>query len=182
MLTSLPLLDEVLSHYAAQLGADFEAYRNHAYRVANLCWVLAGPKGRASDDETLRTISLAAAFHDLGIWTDGTFDYLAPSRRLANEWLASRERTESADMIGAMICQHHKLTPWRGNDSPLVESFRRADLVDVSRGLFRSGLSREMLRDVDAGFPNAGFHRLLLKLSFNQFRRHPLNPLPMMRL
>lgn len=180
MLTSLPLLDEVLSHYAAQLGGDFEAYRNHAYRVANFCWVLAGP--RASDEEALRTISLAAAFHDLGIWTDGTFDYLAPSRRLANEWLASRERTESADVIGTMICQHHKLTPWCGNGSPLVESFRRADLVDVSRGLVAAGLSRELLREVAAEFPNAGFHRLLLKLSFNQFIRHPLNPLPMMRL
>lgn len=179
MLTQLPLLDEVLNQHAAQLGRDFVPYRNHAYRVANFCWALV-PDG--ADRETLDIISLAAAFHDLGIWTDRTFDYLAPSRRLADMWLVSREQADSADIIGTMICQHHKLTPWRGNDSPLVDSFRRADLVDVSRGLIASGLSRELLREVAAEFPNAGFHRLLLKLSFNHFKRHPLNPLPMIRL
>lgn len=178
MLTQLPLLDEVLEHHAAQLGGDFVPYRNHAYRVANYCWALI-PDG--SGRSMLDTISLAAAFHDLGIWTDRTFDYLAPSKRLADKWLASRIQADGAGVIGTMICQHHKITPWRGNESPLVESFRRADLVDVSRGLFRSGLPCELLRDVDAGFPNAGFHRLLLKLSFNQFKRHPFNPLPMLR-
>ncbi|WP_239990656.1 MULTISPECIES: hypothetical protein [unclassified Pseudomonas] len=28
-------------------------------------------------------VQIAAAFHDLGIWTHGTLDYLAPSRMLA---------------------------------------------------------------------------------------------------
>lgn len=179
MLTRLPLLEEVLEHHAAQLGADFVPYRNHAYRVANFCWALVADDG---DQESLETISLAAAFHDLGIWTDHTFDYLAPSRRLADAWLASRAHTGSADVIGTMICQHHKITPWRGDGGGLVECFRRADLADVSRGLLRSGLPRELLREVNATFPNAGFHRLLLKLSFERLKRHPLDPLPMMRL
>ncbi|HEU0054861.1 MAG TPA: HD domain-containing protein, partial [Longimicrobium sp.] len=80
MLTEIATLDEVLDAHAAELGADFTAYRNHAYRVANLCLALApDAPGR------VEKIALAAAFHDLGIWTDGTFDYLPPSVRLARE-------------------------------------------------------------------------------------------------
>ena len=38
--TRVVLLDEVLSAHAGALGADFEGYRNHAYRVANFCLAL----------------------------------------------------------------------------------------------------------------------------------------------
>jgi hypothetical protein len=182
MLTSLPQLDDVLSQYAAQLGGDFEAYRNHAYRVANFCWVLAAPKGDSSDSEMLSTISLAAGFHDLGIWTDDTFDYLSPSQRLAREWLSSKGREDCLGEVGAMICQHHKVTPYRGSEGGLVEMFRRADWADVSKGLVAPGLPREFLREVFEEFPNAGFHQRLLQLSFKQLLRHPFNPLPMLRL
>ena len=74
----LPTLDAVLGAHAAALGRDFDGYRNHAYRVANLCLAQSPPS--ALDVEK---IAIAAAFHDLGIWTDRTFDYLEPSVRLA---------------------------------------------------------------------------------------------------
>ncbi|WP_052107757.1 hypothetical protein [Aerolutibacter daejeonensis] len=182
MLTNLPLLDEVLSHHAAQLGRDFEAYRNHAYRVANFCWSLAGLNGLADDHEALRTISLAAAFHDLGIWTDDTFDYLAPSQRLAREWISSHGGDKFAGEVGVMICQHHKITPYRGSEGGLVEMFRRADWADVSKGLVAPGLSRELRREVFDEFPDSGFHKRLLMLSYRRFLNHPLNPLPMLKL
>ena len=37
LLTSVPTIDEVLHDHASELGDDFTAYRNHAYRVVNLC-------------------------------------------------------------------------------------------------------------------------------------------------
>ena len=48
------------------------------YRVVNLCLTIAG---RAE----LEKIAAAAAFHDLGIWTNGTFDRIAPSIALARD-------------------------------------------------------------------------------------------------
>lgn len=63
----------------------------------------------------------------------------------------------------------------------LVDAFRRADLVDVSLGLMRSGLPRSFVRDVRRAFPNAGFHRRLLALGAQRARSHPLSPLPMLR-
>ena len=74
MLTELRVLDDILLAHAPQLGADLPAYRNHAYRVANLCAALRPPDTDGHDK-----VAIAAAMHDLGIWTAGTFDYLPPS-------------------------------------------------------------------------------------------------------
>ena len=60
-------LDPILGDHFAVLGADVTPYRIHAYRVANLCLVQS-PGGA----EALERIAIAAAFHDLGIWTDLT--------------------------------------------------------------------------------------------------------------
>ena len=37
LLTDLPTVEEVLGSHAPELGHDFIAYRNHVYRVVNLC-------------------------------------------------------------------------------------------------------------------------------------------------
>lgn len=174
LLTRLPLLDEIIEQHAQQLGSDTIAYRNHAYRVANFCSALAPSESR-------HAISIAAAFHDLGIWTDGTFDYLQPSRRRAREWLTSSVHQPLCGLVDAMILRHHKLTPCRGAEGPLVERFRLADRVDVSAGLMPAGIAREFLSEVFGQFPNAGFHRTLLRLTCRRFMRHPFSPLPMVQ-
>ena len=181
--TRVVLLDEVLSAHAGALGADFEGYRNHAYRVANFCLALTptSPSPTAGDEERFGKIALAAAFHDLGIWTDATFDYLDPSNRLAKAYLAETGRSGWAPDISEMILQHHKLTPFRGRCA-LVEPFRRADLIDVSNGLASFGLGREFLREVFSLWPDARFHERLVRLFLGHLLRHPWNPLPMVRL
>lgn len=179
MLTALPLLDDALEHHAAQLGRDFTGYRNHTYRVANFCCVLAEMHGRPVDEHALRAISIAAAFHDLGIWTEHTWDYLPPSQRRAHDWLQVRGGERCRAQVDEMIGQHHKLTTYR--DDVLVEAFRLADLADVSRGLVASRIPRPFLREVFGHYPNAGFHRRLLHFSCRHLLRHPLNPMPMMR-
>jgi hypothetical protein len=172
--TSFQVVDEVLAPHAAALGRDLAGYRNHALRVLRFALALAP----AADVETLQ---VAAAFHDLGIWTDRTFDYLAPSRRLARDWLAARGRDALAPAVEAVIEQHHRLRPYRGPHAEVVEPFRRADLVDVSLGTLRAGLDRAFVRTVRAELPNAGFHACLVRLTGRQLLRTPLRPLPMLR-
>ena len=176
LVTSLPTIEEVLEDHASQLGRDFIAYRNHVYRVVNLCVAMA-EESRLG----LEKIAVAAVFHDLGIWTDHTFDYIAPSVALARAHLAARGMTEWIPEIEAMIADHHKVTPSRANPQSLVESFRRADWIDVSRGLRRFGLPRTFIAAVAARWPNAGFHRRLVQLTIDRFLKHPLTPLPMVK-
>jgi hypothetical protein len=177
LFTEVPALEAVLSAHQSALADDFTAYRNHTYRVVNLCVALA-PDGASR----MEKIAIAAAFHDLGIWTDGTFDYLQPSVRLASAYLAHEARQRWVPEITSMILEHHKISRYRGAVSPLVEPFRQADWIDVSRGLVRFGLSRARLNDIFSAWPSAGFHNRLLQLSCRRLLTHPLNPLPMLRL
>ena len=84
--------------------------------------------------------------------------------------------------ITAMILEHHKLSAYRGDPGWLVEPFRRADWVDVSRGIRTFGLPRQLLREIFATWPSAGFHRRLVQLELTRLRTHPWNPLPMFKL
>ncbi len=177
MLTRIATIDALLDAHAGELGSDFTGYRNHTYRVANLCIAL------SSDDPTqVEKTAVAAALHDMGIWTGGTFDYLAPSVRLAEAYLASIDRGHWIPEITAMILQHHKITAYRDRPDWLVEPFRRADWADVSMGVLTFGLPRRLLRELYAAWPSAGFHKRLLALEAKHITRHPLNPLPMLRL
>ena len=176
LLTSLPIVEEVLNHYALQLGRDFLGYRNHVYRVVNLCVAIAG-----DSPVEIEKIVVAAVFHDLGIWTNDTFDYIAPSVAIAREHLAARGRADWFPEIEAMIVEHHKVTPSRTHPRSLVESFRRADWIDVSRGFRRFGLPPAFIAAVAATWPSAGFHRRLVSLTIERFWKHPLSPLPMLK-
>ncbi len=169
-------IDRLLTRWRGPLHKDFRAYRGHVYRVFNYCRVLA--KDRADSDSK---IAIAAVFHDMGIWSDKTFDYLEPSVALAREYLKESQRSSWKDEVSRMILYHHKVHPYREKDGRLVEAFRRADLVDLTRGGFKFGLDPLFIRKINAEFPNAGFHRRVLQLSLQWALRHPLNPLPMVK-
>jgi len=199
LVTRLPTVEEVLDNHASQLGDDLVAYRNHVYRVVNLCLAIVG-----DTHVELEKIAVAAVFHDLGIWTNHTFDYIAPSVAVAREYLIARGMADWIPEVEAMIADHHKVTTSRANPHPstiargalsgvagpalsgvegqlLVESFRRADWIDVTRGLRRFGLPRTFVAAVIAAWPNAGFHRRLVELTIDRWWKHPLNPLPMVK-
>ena len=169
-------VEELIAAHAPALGGDQPAYRNHVCRVLNYYAALGPPA-----DELPEAVTIAAAFHDLGIWTERTFDYLEPSVRLAQVHLADIGREQLGPEVAALISEHHKLRPYTGPNAATVEAFRRADLVDLSLGLVRCGLPTSFVQAVRAAFPNAGFHRRLAQLTARQLLRTPLRPLPMLR-
>ncbi len=175
MIDRHPLVEDILATWTAALGPDLAGYRGHVYRVLNLCRALAPS---ADAEQT----AIAAAFHDLGIWSDGTFDYLPPSAARAAAFLDATGRGRATDAVARAIEMHHKLLPYHGDDAVLVEAFRRADLIDVSLGLVRFGLPRGVVRGVRAAFPNCGFHATLARLIGRELVRRPWRPLPMMRI
>ncbi len=175
LLTRVPTIDDVLSDHATALRSDFVAYRNHVYRVVNLCVAMAGRR-------ELEKIAVAAVFHDLGIWTHGTFDYIAPSIALARDYVVAHAREDWTAEIEGMIANHHKITPSAAGPDSLVEVFRRADWIDVTRGVRGLGIPRSFVARLFATWPSAGFHWRLVTLTLDRFRSHPLTPLPMVRL
>jgi hypothetical protein len=171
------LIDELLAVFRHELGADFDAYRNHCQRVYNFGCVLAGEISDAHDK-----LAVAAVFHDLGIWTARTFDYIPPSRQLARRYLEKSGRTAWADEIEAMIGEHHKLTKYTEHPEWLVEIFRKADWIDVSRGLIRFKVPDHFVVNVIYGIPNLGYHKRLAELAVQRLKSHPFSPLPMLKM
>lgn len=174
---SIPVLDQLLEARTDLFGADLVPYRNHNYRVANFCIELAG----GVSDEQLQKIGIACAFHDIAVWTHKTLDYLEPSRAFASQYLAEIGKTEWAPEVEAMVMEHHKIRSAGASAGPLVEPFRKADWIDVSLGLLKFGLPSAFVSDVRTTFPNAGFHKVLMRATGRQLRSDPLHPMPMMR-
>ena len=175
IITSNQTIDSILLSCSNELGGDDLKYRNHVYRVFNLAILLYEPEG---DD--YKTLEIAAAFHDLGIWTAGTFDYLSPSVSLASKYLSQNGLTYLNERVAEIIYNHHKLSTYKLN--PMVEAFRRADLIDLSFGLFNFGIKKEQLSELNHILPSMGFHRFIIRQSIKNTIKHPLNPLPMMKL
>jgi hypothetical protein len=174
--TEVPDLDKLLDERRSILGEDYVGYKNHCYRVLNFCLALSDER-----PETWNKVAIAVAFHDLGIWAKDTFDYLDPSILLARKHLAEQNREGWQEEIESMTDQHHKITRSTSNPAWLVEPFRKADWIDVSKGVLTFGLSASFVKEVLASIPNAGFHRRLIGLTWRQFRLNPTRPLPMMK-
>jgi len=175
---SHPLVEEILEGHRDHARGDdagYSGYRGHVYRVLNFARALV-PDGDDRDDK----LAIAAAFHDLDAFS--ALDYLAPSIRSQDAWLKQTGRQAWAPELAVVIAEHHRVTPYRGSHARLAEGFRRADLVDVSQGLIRSGIPREYVSAVRAAFDvGTFFTRVVPRMTVRNLRRHPLDPLPHMR-
>ena len=166
--TNIQLIEEILS------DPELFGYKNHVYRMVNFCFAQG-----AFTEEQREKIVIAGCFHDLGIWSEDTFDYLPPSIAMADDYLVKSGRSELREEIAAMIDLHHRIR--KCEDGSLVEVFRRGDLVDFSLGIFKCDLPAGYVRDVKKQFPNAGFHRDLVTRACGWTLRHPLNPVPVLK-
>ena len=152
--TTIDLVEEILSPYVGHPAIS--GYRNHVLRVISFCDAL-----YELDDQETHKITIAACFHDLGIYTDSTFDYLPPSIALARSYLTNNDLGAWTSEIESIIDEHHRLRPIRRGG--LVEVFRKADLVDFSLGFVKRGIPPTKVSEVRAEFPNLGFHRNLAR-------------------
>ncbi len=173
---NIPLLENILSEWQETIGTEYEGYKNHVYRMIHFCLAL-----EVCNEEDKEKIIIAGAFHDIGIWIDNTIDYIPPSLPPAMKYLKGRGLEAWSAEIELMITEHHKVRGYENSNYPLVELFRKGDLVDFSLGLFKFGIPESYINQVKAEFPNADFHKNLSKRAGRWFVRHPLNPAPMMK-
>jgi hypothetical protein len=130
--------------------------------------------------EETRKLAISAAFHDIGLWTKNTVDYLPPSIDEAMNFLQDYGLTNWNVEISEIIDFHHKVTSYRGTFA-LAELFRKADLADFSMGILRAGIPKDVFREICHSYPNAGFHRMLVRRSLQWLPRHPFNPMPILK-
>lgn len=180
--TAPPLLDEVLDAHRAAIGAQWRGYRNHCLLVFQLARGHVTRGGRALEPRREAALALAAATHDLGLWTADTLDYLDPSAALARERCAAAGLADLAPLVVDMIQHHHRVRPLPAGTDPLVEAFRRADWSAVTFGLVPGDRFTRAWRRLAAALPDEGFHAFLLRRGLRHaLEGHLLDPLPMLR-
>lgn len=183
METYLPVVERLLNTWHLALGEHLEAYRNHVYRVINLTHHF----HPSMTEEEANLLQVAGAFHDIGIWLDGTFDYLERSADHACAWLSqhpdlgSRSLESEQRFVRNLIHYHHKVFPVDDSVDPVAEAFRKADWTDVTGLYFMANLPKAAQRELLTRFPEKGFRRMLARMAFSHARRNPRSPLPMMR-
>jgi HD domain len=145
-----------LAELRAATGEVDGAMERHCVRQ----FLIAERLGQDVAGGTDRELLLCAALpHDAGLYPGvSTRDaYVTDGRRLAERTLAPFDWPTSrfARCLDA-IEQHHA---WRSrwDWGAEVELIRRADLIDVSRGLVAFGLPRSWLRDLRRSVPWTGF-------------------------
>jgi len=168
-------IETSMKWFKPAIGKDETKYKNHVYRVFLNCLLM------DEDKNNEEKYAIAAVFHDIGIWTDHTIDYLDPSIKQAKHYLIETNRQEWIAEINSMIFWHHKTKKYKGHHTQTTETFRKADWMDVSLGLLTYGNDKKRIRSNRKTYPNAGFHWFLFKKIFSNFFRHPLNPLPMFK-
>jgi hypothetical protein len=169
------IIEDLMQKFRPAMGEDYDKYKNHVYRVFLNCLLI------DSDKTNEKKYAIAAVFHDIGIWTNHTIDYLDPSIEQAKIYLTETGKQDWREEITGMIYWHHKVTRYKGEHGRTVGSFRKADWIDVSLGLLTFGFDNRKIKENRKGLPNLGFHIFLLKRIIKNFFKHPLNPLPMFK-
>ncbi|MFY0626949.1 MAG: hypothetical protein JXR07_11675 [Reichenbachiella sp.] len=174
---SIPRIEGILQYYTKALGANYNAYRNHVYRVYHLTLLLIK---KEIDQTTQEQLAIAASFHDLGIWTHNSMDYLGPSSDLSDQYIKENAMNNEVS-VRQIIDHHHKLSPYKGENAQIVESFRKADLIDLSSGYIKFGLPASFYQNLKDEFPFLGFHRLIYGKVIKHAISHFWKPFPMMK-
>ena len=155
-----PFVEELLTRYESLIGKDLPGYRNHVYRAITYAMHFLG-----NAEEHERLVQAAFVYHDIGLWTDRELAYLEPSEAVAIADNIKYELGLDPELLRGAIHWHHKIFPYTGQHRDIIEACRKADWIDASKGMLRKGISRAAIREVEAAFPNLGFHNSLMRLA-----------------
>lgn len=169
--TNNDLIEEILAAWKDRIGDDYLGYGGHVYRMFNFCLAL-----HPCTNEEKTKLAIAACFHDIGLWSAHTADYIPSSVSEVKRNLCETGQQAWAEEVGLMVEMHHKVRRYPSESYPLVELFRKGDLVDFSLGFFKFGIPSAYVRDVKKAIPNHGFHRFLIKGAREWFAEHPFRP------
>jgi hypothetical protein len=172
-LATTPAGADALARLRAATGGPNGPMERHCLRVRHIAAEIGGSRGWAIDPELL---TVAAILHDIGLYPGATRGgvYTADGAELARELLpAYGWSADRIERCAAAIDRHHELRSQlaRGGE---VEALRRADLVDVSGGLIKFGLSRRWLKGLNASVPRDGLAGELAREVGRALRERPL--------
>lgn len=164
---------EALAALRKATGESDGPMERHGLRT----FLIADRLATARDLEVDRELLLVAGLvHDIGIYDSFSAGgvYVREGAEFASEMLRRQGWEEQRiKLCSDAIERHHELrSQWEQGAE--VELIRRADLIEVSAGRVRFGLSREWVQDLFRSVPRTGFYRDLGRLIRHTLRHRPL--------
>lgn len=168
-------MDACLSKYKQEFGGAYDVYRNHCLRVLSFARYILITESGFSDAQVQRAMPLmevALAYHDMGLFTDLTLEYLDPSAARAERDLKDTLSADDLLLVQNIILWHHKVSPWSGADvegNAIVNAVRKGDWIDATTCLFggafvRKGVSSGNIVAAHTDLPEMGFGKFLMAI------------------
>lgn len=175
IVTEAPNMDTYLSKYKQDFGAAHDVYRNHCLRVLSFArHILVTETGFDEEqaESAMPVMEIALAYHDMGLFTDLSLEYLEPSAARAEKDLEGTLSADEIKLVRDIIVWHHKVFPWSGEDersTAIVNAVRKGDWVDATTCLLggsfvRKGLSAADVVATHTALPEMGFGSFLAAL------------------
>ncbi|MEM7472072.1 MAG: phosphohydrolase [Pseudomonadota bacterium] len=153
-------VEQLFAPYRDVIGDDYPAYRGHVYRVVTYAMHFLD-----GDEDARPLVETAFVYHDIGLWSDNELAYLEPSEELA---LADNEKHQwgfDPKLLRDVIHWHHKVFPYHGPGSRIVEAVRKGDWIDATDGKVRKGLTKAQVSAVQTAIPSYDFGAVLKRLA-----------------
>lgn len=139
-------------------GDEDGPMERHGLRCFAVCDRIAAERSIDVDRELL---FVAGLLHDIGLYDGASRGgvYVSDGSEFAAELLGGRDDWDAKRIRRCLdaIERHHELRP-QWSAGPEVELMRRADLVELSRGLLSFGAGRDWLRQLWDAVPRDGLY------------------------
>ena len=138
----------------------------------------------AQVQKAMPSMERALAYHDMGLFTDLTLEYLEPSAARAEKDLREKLSAEELQLVRDIIVWHHKVLPWKSANeehAAIVNAVRKGDWIDAttcfSKGSFvRKGVASANIVAAHRAIPQMGFGDFLMSIMpWGSYSAH-LNP------
>ncbi len=152
---------------------DGVGFRHHCKRLFTFATMLMEAEGLSLDRDLAYLIAMV---HDLGLVSevDQGHNYLQRSRALFERITKNVDLPEhDPQIVTECLLYNHRLLPVP-NLSPTADCFRRAVIIEHSRGLKRYGLDRDTVKTTFGKYPRGNFDRVLLDFTWRTIKREPL--------
>lgn len=158
------LLDSLLEPMRDILKDDYDSYKNHALRIINYCFFMLSP-----DKKTMQHITVAAAYHQIGLWLNSSSNYaeLSASKLINDKAFIGIDPLPERIVIA--IVKHASLINSTENDDSLVSAFWKAFRIEISMGYSEQGLPSDFIEQVRTCIPVNNYNKTLTEKVISSF-------------